>query len=1273
MKKARSLYKAQMGGGTEQDNTYKQLATAVHSAIKRGQSPNDVYEGLIASKVNKDIALKIVSGIVEYMISNGELEEEDLKQQAQNSAEEEQQRMQQQPMGQQDVIVDQWQQENPSGQPDAYAQEMEMANQQSMDIANEDEEDLTGYQDGGEQAVMDQYDKVDEAPQANEIVDYSKLIASTPGTQNVQFPGIEEYYLPYNPLMTGDFQLDYEEPKEKQTEQGFAKYGGSQVKRKFTNEVFKLLKKQAGGTGEPQEDEVVNSGKAKQTDDLSNSVKKVKDTFINAISGQAKKVAVGNWFEKLKQNNDPMLEQILNPPPKGNPLEEKKQQEMQMQQALSSGQMQRGGSSKQYNRLAKKIYNQMAGQIPIPKGFNVPVSFYDKRAPFVNQRFSTIGGPQINKYFELLAQMYPKAKSATEQANEAVMKNNMLDAVVNNSGNTGINANPIWAQLNNFNVPKNPYKSNTPFMQEGGENGGLYSSALNEYDYFLQNPEMWKEDPEMLNEDGSLNLCLDCINVDYTNRKHVEDAARLINEGYTTGTHRNEKVFRDALNQFGIAEPVYKSVQIEKKQYGGYMQIPGQYGGATGSDDPSVPALTRFVYGGDDQFPEESKNVNDPYFSDTASYPEMQMGGDATEYTHYTHGADDVFHDQMNTIVRAKYGMNTGNNTKNVNVSGSTNPYLEQLQQLLQQSQYRPKDIRRAMRGQRRMAGNTYRDHLFPANRAIQYSGSWAQQMGLPFTASDGQTYLGDINGPLAKREVTKRGILGRPKQWTDYYMVGDDGNFTSLNPSNTSKITLDPYYNRINNQKESKVSDDARAPRGSYKGMGLIDAGRIRANELMTNIKGRGATEDTRPYSQEERDADIQKFQEGQKAKGLMWDNKQNKWVKGSFSNNIKDAEAKRTPGLSSYEGADLVTGTPGQPVDFNQKQAPLRSSTSNAAAIKSMTNLPGMVGKSDAEIREALIKGTSVPTVVKKGNTVYINAAGNPINVSEYENEEEEYSKGGILRKALLGDQTPVSFTGNPIFEGQSEVDWTTNTAGNTNLQPSNFWSNQQSFNAAPPSAPKQMQEQNAELAKYTVDPNQIEEYQAPKKFQGLIGVNRKRKDMISIDPEAGVNTFNAGVRGALGMIDNRRNQKQEAEMYAKNFDPTQIYGQKSRIDKGDYDMNTGLYRVNQMGADRLGRSKKYGGYMQEGGSSEEMFYPEDNMAYPPGDSQYPMAPLNRDIMAMLYNKYYSNPYQEDIDIEEGPTEMEQMMIKEGGETYMSDEQINAFLAAGGQIEYL
>ena len=1074
MKKVRSLYKAQMGGGTEQDETYKQLATAVYGAIKRGQSPDDVYQSLITNKINKDVALKIVSGIVEYMVSNGELEQEDLQRQSQEKQQEQQQRMQeQQAFSQPDSITDEWNENSAQG--NNYDQEMQDANQQSMDLVNEDAEDtedLLGFQDGGQNAALEQYDQVDESVEPSEVVDYSKLISSTPGTQNVQFPGIEEYYLPYNPLFSGDFQLNYQEPSSNELEESdqmqYAKYGGSRVKRKFTNQVLKLLKKQAGGEGEPQEDEVVNSGKASQTDDLTGSVKKVKDSFINAVSGQAKKVAVGNWFEKLKQNNDPMLDQILNPPSKENPLERKMQEDKQIQQELSPGQMKKGGSNRAYNRLAKKIYNQMASQIPIPKGFSLPISYYDKRAPFVNQRFSTIGVPQINRYFELLAQMYPKPKSANEQADDAVIKNNMVD--------TGIDANPLWAQPNNFNLPQNP------FMQEGG-----------------------------------------------------------------------------------------------------YIGMPEQYGGATGSNDPSIPALTRFIYGGYDQFPEESKNVNDPYFSDMTPYPQMQDGGDPTEYTHYTHGDDDVFHDQMNELVQAEDGINVNN------------PYLEQLQQLLQQSNYSPRDIRRAMRDQRRMTGNTYRDLLFPANRAIQYSGSWAQQMGLPFLDSTGQTYLGDVNGPLAKREVTKRGILGRPKEWTDYYMIGADGN-------NQDIITLGTNnQDNQDNQNTSKKKPIDRLDRKIQRWDKRAARNEEEYQPLEGSITNYENPDDfynaVNPVSDEDAEflgAELTPSSE-YKNKGKV--------------NKVRDAE--------------------GNWYDRNQEMIPDKKTPS----------------EDDAEFFE------TVTNMYKK--------------------------EGGILRKALLGDETPISYTGNPVFQGQSEVDWTTNTAGSTNLQPSSFWNNQQSFNAAPPSAPQQMQDQNKELTKYTVDPNQIEEYQAPKQFQGLVGVKRKRKDMTTVDPEAGVNTFNAGVRGALGAIDNMRSRKQEAQMYAKNFDPTQIYGKKERIDKGDWDVNTGMYRTNETGANRLGRSKKYGGYMQDGGESDNMFYPQDNMVYPPGDNQYIMRPVNMDIWDMLYNKYYSDPnftpYNEDPYIEEVPEDMDIRMVKEGGETYMSDEQINAFLAAGGEIEYL
>jgi len=191
-------------------------------------------------------------------------------------------------------------------------------------------------------------------------------------------------------------------------------------------------------------------------------------------------------------------------------------------------------------------------------------------------------------------------------------------------------------------------------------------------------------------------------------------------------------------------------------------------------------------------------------------------------------------------------------------------------------------------------------------------------------------------------------------------------------------------------------------------------------------------------------------------------------------------------------------------------------------------------------------------------------------------------------------------------------------------------------------------------------------------------LVGVKRKVKRNKGFDGEAYVNAFNAGAKGVLGGIDRMNNRKQEAQMYAENFDPTQLYGKKERMDKGDWDINTGIKRINETGSDRLGRSKKYGGYMQPGGVvDQQMYYPEDNMVYPPGDSQYPMIPLNQDIMDMLYNRYYSNPnfvpYTEDPYREEAPQQVDYRMVKEGGETYMSDEQINAFLAAGGEIEYL
>lgn len=98
----------------------------------------------------------------------------------------------------------------------------------------------------------------------------------------------------------------------------------------------------------------------------------------------------------------------------------------------------------------------------------------------------------------------------------------------------------------------------------------FYDDAMEQYNWFMQNPDSWAGDPDMTNEDGSLNLCIDCLNVDYSNPDHVMGINRLIEEGLSKGPHmeENHKLYLSALNNLGLAAPVYKSKQVKMKRGG---------------------------------------------------------------------------------------------------------------------------------------------------------------------------------------------------------------------------------------------------------------------------------------------------------------------------------------------------------------------------------------------------------------------------------------------------------------------------------------------------------------------------------------------------------------------------------------------------------------------------------------------------------------------------------------------------------------------------------
>lgn len=120
-------------------------------------------------------------------------------------------------------------------------------------------------------------------------------------------------------------------------------------------------------------------------------------------------------------------------------------------------------------------------------------------------------------------------------------------------------------------------KYTTPKAQRGGmmsyqTNGqvkqpSFYDDAIEQYKWFTENPESWQGDPDMTNEDGSLNLCIDCLNVDWNNPDHIQGITRLVEEGLSKGPHmeQNHNMYMSKLKEFGLPEPKMQQKKTMKR------------------------------------------------------------------------------------------------------------------------------------------------------------------------------------------------------------------------------------------------------------------------------------------------------------------------------------------------------------------------------------------------------------------------------------------------------------------------------------------------------------------------------------------------------------------------------------------------------------------------------------------------------------------------------------------------------------------------------------
>lgn len=101
-------------------------------------------------------------------------------------------------------------------------------------------------------------------------------------------------------------------------------------------------------------------------------------------------------------------------------------------------------------------------------------------------------------------------------------------------------------------------------------------------------------------------------------------------------------------------------------------------------------------------------------------------------------------------------------------------------------------------------------------------------------------------------------------------------------------------------------------------------------------------------------------------------------------------------------------------------------------------------------------------------------------------------------------------------------------------------------------------------------------------------------------AFDGEALINTVNAGVRGVTGLLNRRGDEMNKVKMM-DNLSADNLYASDPSKDRGDYDTNTGLYRPDEMGQSWNSRSKQYGGNIYEDGGmveGDEVFMTEEEI---------------------------------------------------------------------------
>jgi hypothetical protein len=142
-------------------------------------------------------------------------------------------------------------------------------------------------------------------------------------------------------------------------------------------------------------------------------------------------------------------------------------------------------------------------------------------------------------------------------------------------------------------------------------------------------------------------------------------------------------------------------------------------------------------------------------------------------------------------------------------------------------------------------------------------------------------------------------------------------------------------------------------------------------------------------------------------------------------------------------------------------------------------------------------------------------------------------------------------------------------------------------------------------------TLKPKLLEQEKAPNKISNLVAVESRK--MRNTNFEKGVNKFNAATKGVLGAITNFQNRGREKAMILNTVNPANFVATQYNKYRGawtDFGHKAGLQNFDEMGSDRNsystygdfgGNSAQLGGFLQDGGVNSYNIGDEVTMSIP------------------------------------------------------------------------